>query len=65
MMCNIRLLCKEICVCVWGCGGTQEMELFMSTVGDGKKLFTSMVAKEGRRRMDPAEVKAVEERGRG
>lgn len=37
----------------------------MNTVRDGKKLFTLMVAKEGRRRMDPAEVKAVEERGRG
>lgn len=63
MMCNIRLLCKEICV--GGLGGTQEMELFMRTVLDGKKLFTLMVAKEGRRRMDPAEVKAVEKRGRG
>lgn len=29
------------------------MELFMRTVGGGKKLFTLMAAMEGRRRMDP------------
>lgn len=29
------------------------MELFMRTVGDGKKLFMLMAAMEGRRRMDP------------